>query len=242
LCGIDSPGVLSITGKDFDLDMTLQGKNLDVGTSYSCLTQGRVKMTGTMEFSSHIKAKGEVGEIIGRLEGPLKMTFRQGVIEQNRILSALLEVLNVTEIVKGRLPNMATAGFKYSIITVDGQFRNGKLLVDKLFVDGETLEILGFGEIDIEKETVNLELLAAPFKTVDTIIKYAPGVNYLMGDSLVVVPVNVNGALANPKVSILSPSSVSKGLLNLGERVLKLPYKLMESIIIEGEEAGRAIF
>lgn len=242
LCGIDSPGSFVVSGKDVDLDVALQGKNLDVGTSYSCLTQGRVKMTGTMEFSSHIKAKGEMGEIIGRLEGPLKMTFRQGVIEQNRILSTLLEVLNVTEIVKGRLPNMATTGFKYSIITVDGQFRNGKLVVEKLFVDGETLEILGFGEVDLEKETVNLELLAAPFKTVDTIIKYVPGVNYLMGDSLVVVPVNVNGALTDPKVHIMSPTSVSKGLLNLGSRVLKLPYKLMESIITGGREAEKAVF
>lgn len=242
LCGIDSPGVMLLTEKDFDLDVALQGKNLDVGTSYTCLTQGRVKMTGTMEFFCHIKAKGERGEIVGKLEGPLTMTFRQGVIEQNRILSTLLEVLNVTEIVKGRLPNMATTGFAYTEITVDGQFKNGKLIVDKLYVDGETLDILGFGEIDIEKQTVNLELLAAPFKTVDTIIKYVPGVNYLMGDSLVVVPVNVAGTLTDPKVSVMSPSAVSKGLLNLGSRVLKLPYKLMESIITGGKKAGKALF
>lgn len=242
LCGIDSPGVILVGEKDFDLDVTLQGKNLDVGTSYNCLTQGRVKMTGTMEFFSHIKAKGERGEIVGKLEGPLTMTFRQGVIEQNRILSTLLEVLNVTEIVKGRLPNMATTGFAYSEITVDGQFKKGKLIVDKLYVDGETLDILGFGEIDIEKQTVNLELLAAPFKTVDSIIKYVPGVNYLMGDSLVVVPVNVTGTLTDPKVGVMSPSAVSKGLLNLGSRVLKLPYKLMESIISGGKKAGKAIF
>lgn len=242
LCGIDSPGVMILTEKDFVLDVTLQGKNLDVGTSYSCLTQGRVKMTGTMEFSSHIKAKGERGEIIGRLEGPLNMTFRQGVIEQNRLLSTLLEVLNVTEIVKGRLPNMATTGFEYSVITVDGQFRKGKLIVDKLFVNGETLDILGFGAIDLEKETVSLELLAAPFKTVDTIIKYVPGINYLMGDSLVVIPITVNGTLADPKVSVMSPSSVSKRLLNLGARAFNLPSKLMESIITGGKKAGKALF
>jgi hypothetical protein len=220
----------------------MQGKDLDVGTSYSCLTQGRVKMTGTMEISSRIKAKGEMGELIGKLEGPLTMTFREGMIKQNRILSTLLEVLNVTEIVKGRLPNMATTGFEYTIITVEGQFSKGKLILDKLFVDGETLDILGFGEIDLDKGTVNLELLAAPFKTVDSIIKYLPGINYLMGGSLVVIPVSVKGDLANPTVTVMSPSSVSKGLLNLGARVLKLPYKMMESIIKGGKAAGEAIF
>lgn len=242
LCGIDSPGVVHITGKDYDLDLTLQGKDLDIGTSYSCLTRGRVKMTGTMEISSRIKAQGEMGELIGKLEGPLTMTFREGVIEQNRLLSTLLEVLNVTEIVKGRLPNMATTGFEYTIITVEGQFSDGKLLLDKIFVDGETLDILGFGEIDLDKETVNLELLAAPFKTVDSIIKYLPGINYLMGGSLVVIPVSVKGTLANPTVSVMSPSSVSKGLLNLGARALKLPYKMMESIIKGGKAAGEAFF
>ena len=236
LCGIDSSGVVNITGKDFDLDITLQGKNLNVGTSYTCLTQGRVKMTGKMEFVSRIKAKGEMGELIRKLEGPLNVTFRKGVIEQNRILSTLLEVLNVTEIIKGRLPNMTTSGFNYTIITMDGQFRNGKLLVDKLFIDGETLDVLGFGEVDIKKKTINLELLATPFKTADTIIKYLPGINYLMGGSLVAIPVSVKGDPANPRVSIMSPASVSKGLLDLGARTLKLPYKVMESIITGGKE------
>lgn len=242
LCGIDSPGVIRLTEKDFDLDLILQGKHLDVATSYTCLTQGRVKMTGKMEISSHIKAKGGKDEIVDKLAGPLAMTFRHGVIEQNRLLSTLLEVLNVTEIVKGRLPNMTTTGFQYSVITVDGQFKNGKLIVDNVFVKGETLDILGFGEIDLNQETVNLELLAAPFKTVDSIIKYVPGVNYLLGDSLVVIPVHVDGALADPKVRVLPPSSVSKGLLNLGARVLHLPSKMMESIITGGQKAGKALF
>ncbi len=242
LCGIDSFGVVHITGKNFDLEATLQGKDLDLGTSYTCLTSGRVKMTGKMEFSSQVKAKGEMGELINKLEGPFTMTFRQGVIEQNRMLSTLLEVLNVTEIVKGRLPNMAATGFKYTIITMEGQFTKGKLLLDKLFVDGETLDILGYGEIDLAKETIDLELLAAPFKTVDTIIKYIPGINYLMGGNLVVIPVNVTGTLANPRVRIMSPSSVSKGLLNLGTRVLKLPYNALKSMVTEGKNTEKEAF
>jgi hypothetical protein len=235
LCGIDSPGVVNIDGKNVGLDVTLQGKNLGIRTSYTCLTQGRVKMTGKMDFFSHLKAKGEVDELISKLQGPLKMTFSNGIIEQDRVLSMVLEVLNVTEIVKGRLPDLAATGFKYTLITVEGQFKDGKLIFDKLFMDGETLDILGYGEIDLEKETLNLELLAAPFKTVDTIIKYIPGVNYLMGGSLVVIPVSVKGALADPEVSVMSPSSVSKSLLNLGERTIKLPYKVIESIITGGK-------
>jgi uncharacterized protein YhdP len=169
------------------------------------------------------------------MEGPLAITFRNGVIEQNKMLAAILEVLNVTEIVKGRLPSMSTAGFKYTTITVEGQFGNGKFRIKKLYMDGETLDILGYGEIDMEQETVKMELLAAPFQTVDTIVKYIPGVNYLLGGSLVAIPVSVQGKLADPRVWVLSPASVSKSLLNLGARTITFPFKLIESIIPGGK-------
>ena len=113
---------------------------------------------------------------------------------------------------------------------------NGKLVVDKLLVDGETANILGSGEIDMAKGTVNLELLASPFKTVDSIIKHIPGVNYLMRGSLVMIPVSVKGEWANPKVSLLSPSAVSKNVLQLGARTLKLPYNVLESVLSGGKK------
>lgn len=233
-CGVDSPGVVKIAGKNIDLLIHPKGNNLDIRSSYFCLTQGRVKMTGRMDIAGRIKASGEMAELLGRMEGPLDITFSNGVIEQDKILAAILEVLNVTEIVKGRLPDMSTAGFKYTTMTIEGQFGNGKLRIKKLAMDGETLDILGYGEIDMEQESIKMELLAAPFQTVDTVIKYLPGVNYLLGGSLVAIPVSVQGKLADPRVRVMSPSSVSKSLLNLGARTIKLPFKLIESIIPGG--------
>jgi hypothetical protein len=98
-------------------------------------------------------------------------------------------------------------------------------------MDGETLDVLGQGVVDIEQETVNIELLAAPFKTVDTVVKNIPGVNYLLAGSLVAIPLSVKGKLADPKVRVLSASSVGTSLLNLGERTIKAPLKLIETIM-----------
>ena len=83
----------------------------------------------------------------------------------------------------------------------------------------------------MEQKTVNIELLAAPFKTVDTVIKNIPGVNYLLAGSLVAIPVSVKGSLDDPKVRIMSASSVGGSLLRLGERTIKSPLKLIETII-----------
>jgi uncharacterized protein involved in outer membrane biogenesis len=236
LCGVDTPGLVTIAGKKLALDMTLAGKGLDVATSYSCLTQGRVKMTGKLDFTSKVSARGELPELLGSLKGPLEMTFAKGVIEEDKALARLLEVLNVTEVVKGRLPNLDVGGFPYTSITVLGEFKDGKLVVEKLAMDGETLDVLGHGKINLVKKKVDIELLAAPFKTIDTVIKNLPGVNYLLAGSLVSIPVSVKGDLLDPKVSVMSISSVGSSLLGLGERTLKAPIKLIETILPEGKD------
>jgi uncharacterized protein YhdP len=231
MCGIDSPGLLSIVGDEFSLDMTLEGKGLDVATSYTCLREGQVKMTGSLDFSSQVTAKGQIGELVNSLQGPLEMTFSKGLIEQDKMVARTLEVLNVTEIVKGRLPNLSTTGFAYTTINIDGEFQNGKLIVPKFFMDGETLDLLGHGEIGLEEETIDAQLLAAPFQTIDSVLNKIPGINYILGGGLVTIPVGVTGKLNDPEVSVMSASAVGTSLLDLAERIIKSPFKLIESII-----------
>ncbi len=147
LCGINSLGLLSFAADEYSLDLTLVGKDLDVATSYTCLTEGRVKATGRLDFSSRVTAKGKMDELVKDLKGPLQVTLSNGVIEQDKLVSRTLEVLNFTEIVRGKLPNLATTGFAYTNMTLQGDFKNGKLIIHKYFMDGETLDLIGYGEI-----------------------------------------------------------------------------------------------
>lgn len=239
LCGIDSQGLLSSAGDEFSLDLTLEGRDLDVATSYTCLTEGRSKATGRLDFSSRITAKGKMDELVKAMKGPLRMTLKKGVIERDKLVARILAVLNVTEIVKGRLPNLGATGFAYTTMTLQGEFKNGKLIIDKYFMDGETLDLVGSGEIRLEDRTLEVELLAAPFKTVDTVIKYIPGVNYLLGGSLIAIPISIAGALDDPTVEVMSVSAVGSSLYNLAERTLTSPFKLFETIIPLGGQKGK---
>ncbi len=230
LCGINSPGVLSVIGDEFSLDMNLHGKDLDVATSYTCLTDGRVKATGSLDFSSRITAKGKMGQMIESLKGPLEMTLSNGVIEHDKLVTRTLAVINVTEIVKGRLPDIRSKGFAFTTMTLQGYFKNGKLIIEKYYMDGETLDLLGYGEIDLDEKTLEAQVLAAPFKTVDRIVKIIPGVNYLLAGSLVAIPVSIKGPQDDPKVNVMSVSAVSSSLYNLAERTITSPFKLIEKI------------
>jgi uncharacterized protein YhdP len=230
LCGINSLGQFSFTGDQISLDMTLEGKDLDVATSYTCLTAGRSKATGSLDFSGELTAQGKMGKLVKDLQGPLEMTFSNGVIKQDKLLSRTLEVLNVTEIVKGRLPDLNTTGLAYNTMTLQGEFQNGKLIIHKFFMDGETLTLVGNGEIRLEEETLKIQLLAAPFKTVDSIVKHIPGINYILGGTLVAIPVSITGTLDDPHVTIMSASAIGSSLFNLVERTITSPFKLLEKI------------
>jgi hypothetical protein len=236
LCGIDSLGTVSITGNEFLLNTTLEGKKLDVATSYTCLTQGRVKMTGSLDFFSRINARGEMGKLVEALQGPLQMTFRNGMIQQDKLLARTLEVLNVTEIVKGRLPDLNTTGLAYTTMTLQGEFQNGKLIINKFIMDGETLHLVGHGEILLEEQTINAQLLAAPFRTIDSIVKNIPGINYLLAGNLVTIPIRITGSLNDPKVEVMAVSAVGSNLYNLAERTIKAPFKLIDAIIPWGDQ------
>ena len=106
-------------------------------------------------------------------------------------------------------------------------------------MDGETLNLIGKGEIDLVGKTLEIQLLAAPFKTVDTIIQYLPGVNYLLGGSLIAIPISITGTLDDPQVTIMSVSAVGSSLYDLAERTITSPFKLLETINPWGKQSGK---
>jgi len=56
-------------------------------------------------------------------------------------------------------------------------------------------------------------------------------VGYILGGNLVIVPVRVSGHLRDPKVTVLSPSAVGSELLAPMERIIKLPYKIIDPFL-----------
>jgi uncharacterized protein YhdP len=231
VCAIPAHGTVGQHGEVIRANIALEGRGLDVTTTFGCLTRGEVYMTGILDIYGKIAANGRPEALVRSLNGPLTMHAANGVIRKERTIAAVLKVLNLTEVVKGKFPNLGASGFPYVSIRMQSRFSDGRLLIDEFVMDGETLDLVGSGVIDLEQGTLQVELLAAPLKTIDSVIKRIPGANYLLGGSLVTIPLSVSGSLEDPQVTVMSPSAVSKGLLGLGERTLKMPLKLIQSIL-----------
>jgi hypothetical protein len=155
------------------------------------------------------------------------------VITQSKTLSRVLEVVNFTEIVKGKIPDLKSEGFSYETLSIQGelgsnQMTNNLITFNKIHMDGKTLNLLGQGTLDLASDRLNVELLAAPFKTVDTAIKHIPGVNYLMAGTLISIPIRIGGEGADPKVRVMKASDISSHFLDFAERTINSPVRLIQ--------------
>ncbi|MES0363113.1 MAG: AsmA-like C-terminal domain-containing protein, partial [Desulfobacteria bacterium] len=91
------------------------------------------------------------------------------------------------------------------------------------------------GDIDLVNKKLDLRVLVAPLKTVDSVVKKIPLVNHVLGGTLVSIPIKVEGDWGNPTVTPLSPSAVGSGLMGIMKRILELPFKIIEPLVPMGK-------
>lgn len=231
LCGISTPGTLNISPQAIRLDFKPSIKKKGMAETFACLSKESTAIDGTFDFESEIKGEGMGTQLIKSLHGPFKFVAKDGRINRDPLLSRILSLLNVTELFTGKLPDLAKEGFTYNSITVEGNLQDGKIYLEKALLDGSSMNLACHGNIDLLENKLDLKMFAAPFKTVDRIIRILPLIGYVLDDTLISVAMKVTGKLQEPKVEYLPVEEVGSGLLGIMKRTLELPVKVVDPII-----------
>jgi hypothetical protein len=236
LCGMDTPGFVKVREKNISLDVEPFFKGQEIESAFRCLLDHPVRATGNFEFHGRILARGGPEDLVKSLEGDVEFRAKDGRIEYLLGLARILEFLNVTEIYRGKLPDLRKEGLPYDRITINGTLQKGKMIIKEWTIDGPTLEMASQGEIDLADRKINLTVLVAPFKTVDRVTKLIPLVSDIFAGTLVTIPLRVHGSLKDPKVTALSPSAIGSELLGMMKRTLGLPFKVIEPFVPRKKE------
>jgi hypothetical protein len=104
----------------------------------------------------------------------------------------------------------------------------GKLVIEESVIDGDTMELISTGEVDLINKKIDLKILSAPLKTVDRVFKKTPILRTIFAGSLVAIPIHVKGDFDNPTVKILPIGSVGSGLLGMMKRIVTLPVTVVQ--------------
>lgn len=71
----------------------------------SCLTGGDVKITGTFALNEDINASGKSDALVRSLQGQVEFITIDGKFYRYPLLARILAVLNITEFLRGKLPD-----------------------------------------------------------------------------------------------------------------------------------------
>ncbi|MFC1822553.1 AsmA-like C-terminal domain-containing protein [Thermodesulfobacteriota bacterium] len=227
LCGVSTPGTLKVSPQHILLDFAPFSKDQDLSKTIPCLLYKEERIEGRFDIAGKIKAKGKKDDLVRSLQGNVEFDAKDMRIYNNELLARVFDVLNVTQIFAGHLPDLRKEGFGFNSVKVKADIKGGKFVYHEILLDGATLKITGEGEMDLVSEKLDFSLLVAPFKTVDTILGHVPLFGNMLSDA-VSVAVKVKGDIKNPKVLPLAPGAVGSKLKNMMIDTLKAPVKIME--------------
>jgi hypothetical protein len=230
-CQISTLGFLRFSPQGLRQDLTLIAKDKPLGAALSCLSNSDRLATGKFEFQGRLNGIAGEDPFLQSMDGDFRFTARKGRIFRFTVLARIFALLDVTEILRGKLPDLNREGLPFDILRASGNMKNGRVTVKRGILDGPSMKIAFKGDLNLIERKMDIVLLVVPFKTLDDIIRHIPLLGTVLGKTLTSIPVQVTGDFANPMVLPLSPSAVGSELLDLLQRTLGLPLKLIELFI-----------
>lgn len=231
LCGIKTSGFINLKKDVVFANLPFESPpKSEVKDLLGCLMKKEKLMDGQYTLNGSLMSSGKAKTLSDNIEGQFVFNAVNGRIYKLTLLSRILSVINVSNIFKGKIPNLLQQGFEYKDLIVDAEIKESRIHLKKAVIDGTDMTLIFRGWLDPLNDTLDLTCLVAPFKTIDLIIKYIPIVNTMLDGRLMSVPVKATGKLSDPDVIPLHPSAVGKGLINMMSDILKTPVKLWDKL------------
>jgi|GEM_PF-318906 len=230
LCGVSTPGILKLSSRSISLDLKPKALQQDADFTLDCLWHEKGLIKGAFDLKGEMKGEGKMEDLARSLRGNLEFTTRNGRIYRLSVLSKIFALLNLTEIYRGRLPDLTNEGFAYDWIEARGSLKNGKIILEESIIDAPSMKMVWKGDMDFVNKNMDFTVLVAPLRTVDKIIGHIPLVGEILGGALISIPVEVKGDISDPTVIPLSPSAVGSELLGYMRRTLGLPFKVIQPL------------
>ena len=228
LCSISTPGRISFHGEQIAMDFTMAASKQQIKDVLVCLEGGEQQMTGALDLKATIRGNGTRETLVKSLEGDLQYSSKEGYIYHDAQAAKLFSLLNVTDMFKGKIPDLRSAGFPYDSLIVNGTMEKGVLTIAPAKLEAPIMQIAANGTIDLSKETVNLQVLVAPLQTVNKIQDMLPVIKDILPSSIAAVPVEVSGDFSDIKVRTLSMSAITTRVFSIMMDALSSPVRVLE--------------
>ena len=203
-------------------------------TSYQVLAALHAKTqiidsTG-MAYGSLSSAGEKPADWLYNLDGAITFYSRDGVIKKWNLLSKIFGVLNIYDLVRGKV-DLAAEGLPYTKMGASFLVKDGVLQTNNFLIDSPSMLITGAGNIDFRRKEVQGAVTVSPLVAIDTIIDKVPVVRSLLKkktSGFLYAAYDVKGPLDDPEVSVSFVDTVGGKTLELIKNILTLPIGVFE--------------
>jgi len=197
-CNTIITGKVVKTGKELSLDLYPSASGLDLKPAIACISDMNSDISGRFDLDGRLTLKGTGSVDLRTMQGNLNFHAKEGRIYRFTLLFKILTFLNVTDLFRGRLPDFLGEGFAYDSFVVKGDIKNGEFIIKEADIDAPSVEITAQGTVDLVEGQADIRGKAAPFRTIDSLIRVMP---WWKNSTLISFPFQVKGNLKNPEVS-----------------------------------------
>jgi uncharacterized protein YhdP len=227
---LTAKGRIAPSGNQGDrYDLTFDIIKADAEKLFAALDISK-EVTGTLNLHGDLTARGNnLIEIKKSALGNLRLSMNSGKIRKFSTLAKVFSILNVSQLLKFKLPDMTSGGMPYNSIKGSIGVKDGIISTQDLFISSNAINVSIIGDADIVKEELNLTLGAQPLQTVDKIVNRIPIVGWLLTGAdkdLLTAYFEAKGKWSNPEVNPVQVKSMGRGILNIFIRTFQLPVKL----------------
>ncbi len=192
--------------------------------------EGKVMVSGRIHISNvELGGEGEnFQKVKESLNGRMRLDVEEGVIERFNILSKIFSILNVSQLLKGRLPDLKTKGLPFHQIMANIYVKDGIASTDDFVVDSDAMRITLIGKVDLGKKQIDARIGVHPLVTLDTVLSKIPIVGYVLtgkDKGFLSYVYEVSGDLDDPTIEAIPIKSLGQGFWGIIQRLLETPLR-----------------
>ncbi len=190
----------------------------------------RVFITGRIH-SDRFQLSGE-GENFQKLketlQGNLRFELEEGVIEKFNILSKIFSILNLSQLLKGRLPDLKAKGLPYNQISATLSVKNGIASTEDFLIDSDAMKVTIIGKVDLGKNLIDARIGVHPLVTIDMVLSSLPIAGYILtgkDKAFLSYFYEVKGDLDDPKIEAVPLKSIGETFWGIIKRLMETPLR-----------------
>jgi hypothetical protein len=227
----DVKGMMDLSGPVPSLYVHGRMTRVKAGHFFAAMGGTSQEIAGEAFITGTLKTEGTtVKDLKANLSGDTSVYSRDGVIKRWKLLSRIFALLNVYDLVRGKI-DFGKDGLAYTKMGASFTISKGIYHTNNFLLDSPSMVITGAGDLDINKETIDATLEVSPLVALDRTIDKIPVVRSILKNKnkgFLYVTYKVSGSFDDPDIKTNYVGTVGTKSLEILRNILVFPREVFE--------------